>query len=215
MKYDSSWAAEKLDMKRRRLDLIHYIDTYLPELKSKPGLVIDIGCGPGDFLGLCKDLKHTVLGIDAPNGKGGMGESYLKLCRERRKEFGVPVNEYGIRGFFRDAALISKFAGKAVCINMRGSIEQCFSDYMVGPSHDLHHDCHLLNWNKGTAPTWFTLLMETVATLLRPGGVLLIHANGTKDSDEWYDNAIQEAAFGAELVLVKHVPPVLHKWEKT
>lgn len=209
--FSHEWARKKLDMPRRRRELTAYFDTWLPELRTMPkGLVIDIGCGPGDALALCVEMGHEALGIDAPEGRGGMGDAYLAVAREERRRLGVHVEECGAMGWI-DAVLSRRFVAAARCVHMRGSIEQCFAVSMIG-NHADHHDCKRLDWDTDAAPYWFGRLMRAVSKVLLPGGILLIAANGTKSTDTFYERAIQEAASAVGLRLTAHKPPLTHKW---
>jgi SAM-dependent methyltransferase len=214
------WSRAKLNMPRRRDDLEAYIDRWLAELRTaKPGLVLDIGCGPGDFLGLCKEMGHETLGIDSPDGKDGMGSAYIDLCRYERKRLGVTVLEEGIAPFLEEGVKrIDRFGipvraeNEAVCVNMRGSIEQCFSGFMDGESHELHNEAKRLDWHR--IVTDFRRLFLQSFKLLRTGGIMLISANGTRSTDEWYDLVIRKDAAYVGLELVEKDGFLNHKWVK-
>lgn len=177
-----------------------------------PGLVIDVGCGPGDFLGLCREFGHPVLGLDAPDGRGGMGDFYLALCREERRRLGVEVDETGLQeGFPR---LFSEHRETVACINARGSIEQAGADYMLGDPHDLHHNCRKLEWHRETGESFLRTFIGMASGMLRPGGILLIAANGSRTGDDWYDRTASLWARHVGLELVDSQRPLTHKWRK-
>lgn len=208
------WARSKLDMSRRRVELTAHIAQWLPELRTmQKGTVIDLGAGPGDFLALCSDMGHDVFGVDAPQGRGGMGDAYLEICREERKRLGVHVDEIGALRWI-EMVLMENMPRQAVCVHSRGAIEQMFANVMLGEPHDSHHECKRLDWDIDAAPDCFRRLMRACAKVLRPGGIVLIAANGTKSTDVFYERAIQEAASKAGLRMVGHRPPLLHKWLK-
>lgn len=211
-RFDTAWATKKLDMDRRRKELERHISMNIPELhRMDPGLVIDIGPGPGDFLALCRELGHGILGIDAPHGKGGMGDPYLKLCEKHCKELRVPVLKCGLCGFVLRDDLYENVA----LIHLRGSIEQASAHRMSGPPHDEHHECKQLDWidDKFTV-LWFQTMLGMFSKILRPGGMVYIHANGTKSTDKWYDMTIRQCAAEAGLRMVLSTPPLVHKWVK-
>jgi|SRR5210317_1952663 len=154
MEFDHEWAEQKLDMERRHGQLEKYIAEYLPELKyMDPGLVIDIGPGPGDFMAMCESMGHSSLGVDGNrDGEGGMGGAYISRCEEYWEEFGVDVWQCGLDDFlFSDR----KPASNSCClINSRGSIEQALSHCMVGAPHHKHHKATLLDWNRESGLVW-------------------------------------------------------------
>lgn len=211
MKFDAKWADKKLDMTRRRLELERHINLMLPELRTmNPGLVVDVGPGPGDFLALCRDMDHSILGIDAPHGKGGMGDPYLRLCKQYWKEMKIPVICCGLGAFidsqdYQDVAMI----------HLRGSIEQASAHRMEGPPHDEHHECKKLDWIVDQFTwLWFQTMFESFARMLRRGGMVFIHANGTKSTNKWYDQTVRQCAAQAGLRLVYSDGLLIHKWVK-
>jgi SAM-dependent methyltransferase len=214
--FGPKWASRKLDMPRRRRELIGYIKRWLTELREmEPGLVVDVGCGPGDLLDLCREMGHSIVGIDARCGRGGMGDPYLSQCRIERKKLRIPVLEIGMSQFKEGGQDRGPLAlsGQAVCINLRGSIEQCYADFMLGDPHHLHHDCRRLDWDIRIPD--FRRLCFQAERLLRVGGILMIAANGTRSTDRWYDAQIREAAEHSGLKLIDHDGLLFHKWVKT
>jgi len=212
MEFDHDWAEKKLDMVSRYGQIEKYVAEYLPELKyMEPGLVIDIGPGPGDFLAMCESMGHSALGIDGNrDGMGGMGEAYISLCEEYWEEFGVDVWQCGLDDFlFSDDKPDS---GSCCLINSRGSIEQAMSHCLVGSPHHEHHKATLLDWNKESGSAWLESFFYESAKFLRPGGILLIHANGTHTTDGWYSNTVVSLGkrFGFDLSMKQSHR--LHKW---
>lgn len=208
--FNSIWASSKLDMPRRHRELTEYIDRYLPELDIYgPGTVIDIGCGPGDFLNLCREKGHFILGIDAPDGSGGMGDAYLQLCAEKCEEFQIPVIRKRALEWMSDTP---PSRDAVTVINLRGSIEQVFSGYMEGAPHDDHHDARRLRW-KEDQPTEDALarFFEQASRCIHSSGILLIHANGAQN-EGWYIRTVERIAFDAGFVQEICGPPLLHKW---
>lgn len=211
--FGTSWAKRKLEMPRRRRELTLYIDRWLPELRTMvPGLVIDVGCGPGDFLALCRKMGHDVLGIDAPNGAGGMGDPYLEECRSWQREFNVPVNATGLK--FAFPRLLSEFRGTVACINARGSIEQAAAECMIGLPHHFHHNCRELEWDRQAGENFLRTFLSLSNDLLRPGGILLVAANGSRSGDDWYDGKVTEWGYLHGLQLLDAHRPLTHKWMK-
>lgn len=209
------WLRKKLDRKRRLREHWQYLETYAPELwKAEPGLVIDIGPGAGVTLEITRYLGHTHQGVDAkPDSVGGMGADYLRACRLIHQRQKLNVAYVGLHRWLG----LPGFEHSAVLINMRGSIEQCYSDCMVGPPHDEHQRCDQLDW-----PVWppydsngiFVPMMRAFHKLLRNDGVLVIHANGTKSTNSWYEDHICSAALHAGFTPALVERPLLHKWVK-
>lgn len=212
-KFGAAWSQRKLDMPRRRRELEAYIDRWLPELRTmEPGLVLDIGCGPCDLLEMCREMGHEVVGVDAANGAGGMGDAYLSLCCAECESKNISVYRDGWRAFWN--LVSSDYTGKVAVINFRGSIEQCYSEYLVGPDHSLHHNCRELDWDTSRA-ILVTEVLSVAATWLRDSGILMVHANGTKSTDTWYDETMRRVAHhGFGLQLVDSEGLLAHKWRK-
>ena len=55
----------------------------------------------------------------------------------------IPVTRVGLQAFLEQPGFVD---GESVWIQMQGSIEQCFADYMQGVPHHLHADCRRLEW---------------------------------------------------------------------
>lgn len=204
------WLMQKLNRQRRLKEIDQYIDKWCPEVKTgKPGLVVDVGCGPGEFLEIARMYGNTILGVDASSGLGGMGDQYLaasKMLLERQK---VPAIFEGLDGFlFRlnHHALVG-----VKLINFRGSIEQCFADFMEGEPHHIHHNCKRLRWRIDERLESATRFMLTsFKCCLNHKGSLLIHANGAANTDDWY-SMISEVSREIDFPLEFRIERVL-KW---
>lgn len=205
------WSRKKLDLIRRRRELELYLSRWLPELRSlQRGLFIDAGCGCGDLLAMVRELGHDVLGIDAPEGSGGMGDAFLSQCRIIRKELKVPVVECRLLEWIEwPGDLLS---GTVAVINSRGALEQSFSDFMDGPKHDVDHRSDNKRWRE-TPETVVALtrMMEVFYGLLRSGGILLVASNGSANNG-WYDDAIRGAAESVGFKLVERGDALVYKW---
>jgi SAM-dependent methyltransferase len=211
---ESAWLNRKIDRYRRLREMNAYIRVHCPELLlGGDGLVVDVGPGPGEFLELARAMGFAILGIDAAKGAGGMGYEYLEACRLLTDRQKLPVLYDGFeRWVFDDHSVIN---GTVALINFRGSIEQAFSRHMLGEPHDQHHNCRLLRWSMSAAlREHMQVAFNQMARLLRPGGSILIAANGSAN-DEEYDSLIMAAAqLNGVLDLTMHKGATTHKWTK-
>ena len=208
------WLAKKLDPDRRNREISAYFEKYCQELIDEPldsNYVIDVGPGAGEFLSLARSKGHRILGIDAPSGDGGMGHNYLQASRLFCEQRDVTVEYIGLSRWLHGNPL----AMSVRFINMRGSIEQCFAQYMEGLPHHVHHDCRQLNWRRTRATQEaFESMMASYRRMLVSGGAVLIHANGSKSGDAWYSHAIEHAAQESNFELVISDGLLLKKWRK-
>jgi hypothetical protein len=208
------WLRRKIDRNRRLREHSEYIDEHCEILKTDGGgCVVDVGPGPGEFLEIARALGHTILGIDAPRGDGGMGDSYLKASQLMHQRQGI---ECDYQGFWHWIKYLDKLINKPglLFVNFRGSIEQCFSGHMRGIPHDKHHCSKRLSW-KEERRTEIDLAyaLEVIGKHLMPGGEIMIHANGAENT-EYYDMVMSQTKIsGLKLVLQKDL--VLHKWKKS
>ena len=150
-------------------------------------------------------------------GAGGMGKKYLRYSKLMHERQGISVYYNGLRCWLEETQDNLGIRSTAVFINLRGSIEQCFADYMVGVPHDEHHKAIDLNWRcTGETHDVFARMFRVFFLLLRPRGRVVIHANGTGAaiSREWYDETIQKAAKDAGLTLHMRENYRLHSWVK-
>ena len=199
------WLRRKLDRERRVREHVEYLDRWCPEFWTfeGSGAVTDLGCADGVLLDLAREMGYEVMGVDACSGEGGMGDDYLR---------GHSVFEAGAQHFFKTCPA----AGDGLLVNSRGSLEQMFADYMEGPPHHLHHDCKRLWWRLSD----YRLLDQAlgrmfrwVAAELKPGGVMLIHANGSANHDEFAPLLLGAAE--RELLELADHNDRLFKWRRT
>lgn len=196
-----AWLARKTNRERRLNEIINYIDqNCIAEMNPhKKGLVVDIGPGPGEFLEIARLKGNKILGVDAPSGKGGMGENYVRVSQLMHIRQKIPVM-YVRFTVWLSSQTASQTAPDCKLINFRGSIEQCFSKYMDGPGHDKHQDCMQLSWKENDATIdAIEHSMEIMSQLLVRRGAVLIHANGARNH-QWFWKKLHIAAHHAGFV---------------
>lgn len=210
-----SWLRRKTDRPRRLGEHWAHVTTHLPELIDGKlfGTVVDVGPGPGEFLEICRHLGHCVLGIDAPNGRGGMGDDYLEYSRLMTQRQGIEVDCQGFLKWICQDHPGDR--GTILAVNSRGSIEQAFAKYMLGEPHDLHHDCRKMAWSVSAAlRETFEAMFEGLSRLLVPGGMFLVVANGAANANEYDRLIVESARSNGDFELVHHKSPTIHKWRK-
>eukprot|EP00913_Durusdinium_trenchii_P013432 g12613.t1 len=177
-----AWLSQKLDRPRRLREHLDYVNRHVPCLgQTAPGVVFDLGPGAGELLEIARWMGHTAHGIDAESGTGGMGDEYLEACRLIWERQQLSVSLCGGARFF-DEPQPATAIGQTVLINSRGSLEQSFSQHLIGPPHDAHHDARRMSWRiDADLREAFNKMFQCAARLLRPEGLLLIHANGARN----------------------------------
>lgn len=210
---EDPWLKKKLVRDNRFKEHYDYIDQYLPEIKTaEPGLVIDLGPGCGELLEIARKYKHDILGVDAEVGSGGMGEGYLRVSQLMTQRQKIPVEYVGFSIWIQQD--FCNLTSSVAVINSRGSIEQMFHEHMEGEPHDKHQCCGKLTWKiTGTLRDEFFRMFRTFWMLLRPGGVVRIHANGARNTDD-YNKLIRECSKTSGLKLIANESNRLHKWIK-
>lgn len=214
------WLQRKTDRLRRLGEISEYVKTNCPEIMKTPkGLVVDIGPGPGEFLEIARHYGHEVFGVDAETGTGGMGNKYLDLSRLMTERQRVNVEycgfEFWLTNIFTHGTYEwRELASSCVLINSRGSIEQSMSAHMEGIPHHVHHDCKQLAWkDSGETRDAFGGMFAKFKRLVKPGGHVLIHANGSAN-DKFYDEVVCESAERNAFKLVGGAGLTLHKWAR-
>lgn len=215
------WLRKKVDRDRRLVEHWRYVQEWLPELATEPpGVVWDIGPGMGELLEIAWHFGHDAKGIDANTESSEMGHGYATAAKMMHHRQGLRVayttHLMFYLGIMRNHP--SWPAGKVLAINLRGSIEQALAPLMLGQRHVEHHDCKQLRWDMPRAAEQLDSMMAAFSDLLRPGGVLMIHANGCATEGPGnvhdYDAAVLMSAARAGLEIVKREPPTIHKWRK-
>ena len=213
----NAWLRKKVDRRKRQLETAEYIAAYLPQLKREDftkGLVVDIGTGPGDFLEHCRHHGHDIMGVEAPTGEGGMGNDYVAYSHLMHQRQGIPCLYERWLDLLVDRDEVAS-PGSVAVFNSRGSMEQCFSEFMVGEPHDKHQDAKRLAWDESDdCRRMFSVMAVMMHDMLRPGGLVHVHANGAKNTD-WYDIHISAAFVEAGFMGIDvSEDGRRHKWQK-
>jgi len=210
--YDSllkdPYIASKYNRVNRLQNKIKYIAEFLPELMQlKEGKVLDIGTGPGEFLEVCRDMNFEVFGVDAPIGHSEMGDEYLLLSKLMTERQQLNVTYSGVD--------LDSFADNTFAlVNLQGSIEQVFKDYMIGTPHRLHKNANLLSWDIGDKLTEkMRLFLTNIYRILVKDGILMIYANGAQNVKE-YDDMMADLAEKIGFKKVIQSKHSIHKLQK-
>jgi len=208
---------KKYDREKSIREHVDYFGRYCPELvpvTKPPGLVVDIGPGFGVGLEVARQLGYDTIGVESPSGDGGMGDAYHRLSRLLHARQKLAVTYVGWQEWVEAAEIPED---SVFLFNSRGSWEQCYAELLSGPPHDRHHDCKQQTWDQiVTCVIRWRRAFAFMASRLVPGGLVLIHANGTgsSTSDRWYSAAIAAAGEFAGLELALKEGNKLHKWKK-
>jgi len=192
----NEWLIKKLDLHRRRVDHFQYMSRHF-SFDIRGATFVDLGPGTGESLEIAQSLGATAIGIDAASGEGGMGDPYLAVCREIVKSRNLDVRRVGALAIDRELKQES-----VDFINSRGSIEQILCKWMRGEPHHIHQNCNLMHW-KSNCHLGIGSFLEKCAKVLKPGGSLLIHANGAANT-EVYDLALIGQAARYKFRIKKH-----------
>jgi len=179
------YISKKFNRPNRIIDKLEYIDKFLPEVKSNPGRVLDIGCGPGEFLEWCRYFGNDIIGIDASLDDCEMGNEYIRLSKLITTRQSIDVKYVGFDNILKEGKLpISDNSIKVV--NSQGAIEQIFKDFLIGPPHREHKNCNRLSWNMSNKMIkTFTHFFDELYRILETNGVCFIYGNGAKNTDEY------------------------------
>lgn len=211
----TDYLSKKYNRQKRLREKLDYINEHCGEIRqAEPGVVVDIGPGPGEFLEWCRSFGHMAYGVDAAIGEGGMGNEYLELSRLLTHRQELQVDYIGFREWLKNKEdeSISLIDGEVILINSQGSLEQCFAEYLLGPPHHEHHDCHKQLWDhERFNELWeeFDRMFAVFRRLLHEDGHVLIYCNGAGESEQGVNNTasvmamLRESAERAGFQVVK------------
>lgn len=188
---------KKYNRNKRIRDKIEYIDILSYEVK-KPGFVIDLGPGPGEFLELCRYYGNKIEGIDSSLSENLMGFEYLELSRLMVKRQKIPVRYVGFENLL--SSTLPWNDNEISFINSQGSIEQIFSKHIKGNMES--KDYRGVYWTLDNSMSIdFDKLFSEAKRVLKEGGIFLIVGNSTGNTDEYFVFIKEKATkFGFELM---------------
>jgi len=199
---------KKCNRERRLKEKFKYIDRFLPEVIKKPGLVLDIGPGPGEFLEICRYYGNDVIGVDAKMDDCDMGVNYIQYSNLMAIRQNLDIAYTGNPIEFMKSCAPFDF------INAQGSIIMMFIDCVEGGEKlKEHKDTRLVKW-KETPDTklTFRLFLESCMRSLYGGGQVLLYANGCGNTP-WYNDAMLSA--GKEVFSKSEQPiSLVHRFTK-
>ena len=215
----SRYLQVKYDRPRRLREKLDYIERYCPEVclpaAERPGLVLDVGPGPGEFIEWCRHFGRAAAGIDEEDGAGGMGTAYVKLCRMMHERQALNVSYEGFRlylEFLREQPAPLGF----LLVNFQGSWCYVWRDFLDGPPLDGYDmDTRHQQWRFSDRLDWE---WERAFTIMRrhlvPGGSILIWDNavGEPSCQERFRESLVSAAWGAGLIVQANPAPLLYKF---
>jgi SAM-dependent methyltransferase len=216
---NNSFIKYKYNRERRLKSKEEYIDKYLPEIKTKKGIILDLGPGPGEFLEICRYYGNEIVGIDAKEDDSiGMGTEYIKLSKLLTERQKINVLYNGVENYIKNKNFPFKDQEISV-INSQGSIEQIFRENFKLSPHANHDGKQFEEWifDEKLKNNMNNFISEC-KRIIKPSGVLLIYANGAKSLEntkkyrELLLKTIKETG-GFELVFEKDFR--LHKFRKT
>lgn len=191
-KYDElmkdPYLSKKYNRNKRIKDHKEYIKKCTPEITRCIGrTVLEIGPGMGEWLELCSMYGHDGIGIESELNESEMGNEYSQMIKLMAERQNLNINFVGFVNYLYSE---DKFIepGSIFYINIRGSIEQCFKDYMTGIPHKITKNAHGLKWNITTElwDLWDKMVAE-FDRILEVGGFIYCWANGSQNNPE-YDN---------------------------
>lgn len=211
---ENPYIKTKYDREKRIKEKKQYIKDYLPEVHGgEPKNILDIGPGPGEFMEICRWYGHDVWGVDAMKGDCEMGEEYLELSMLMNERQKLDVWNWGARMVFTED--ISFPFPPVNIVNCQGAIEQIFKDHLEGPPHIEHHDARQLSWIESDKLNEdFLKFFSGIDEILAPGGILLIYANGAKNTIK-YHNLLMATMDKLNYKNVFSNRLTLHKFEKS
>jgi len=198
-----TWLNEKVDRVSRLKEKQWYINKYLPEIKKGEKIVLDIGCGPPEFLEWCRYHFNIGTGIDVE--KSPMQGRYTEYSMLMHRRQSIDVNYRS----FRDICIAEDYSlGKFHIIHSQGAINQILKDDITW------HSTHGGSWktDKKTIGD-FNAMFDWFRRSLYSGGKVMIYANGSLNDRE-YSKMINEAAIKHGFKNILQHQYIMHKFQR-
>ncbi len=211
------WLRHKVDRKSRLVEKQYYIDTYLPEIKKGGLRVLDVGCGPSEFLELCRAYGNEVVGIDDPDMPGSqMALGYMKYARILHRTQEVPVRYEDFYRVFHGKPETPRFN----VINSQGALNQILHRHIDWVDKD---GVRPSDWRKclngglwksdDAAKADFLTLFRWFYQSLERGGMLMIYPNGSLNNDV-FSRMVRPIAKECGFTLDFYYNNIAHRWIK-
>ncbi len=171
----SGWLNHKVDRVDRLREKQWYINKYLPEIKKGEKLVLDVGCGPPEFLEWCRYYFNVGTGMDVEKSPmQGRYNDYSMLMHRRQH---IDVRYADFRQVFIDK---DYSMGKFHVIHSQGAINQIMKENIVW------HSTHEGEWKTDQrCKADFDAMFDWFRRSLYSGGVVMIYANGSLNDREY------------------------------
>lgn len=197
------WLSEKINRIDRLKEKQWYINKYLPEIKKGEKLVLDIGCGPPEFLEWCRYYFNIGTGIDVE--KSPMQGRYTEYSMLMHIRQNVNVLYVDFKKLFTDK---DYFLGKFHIIHSQGSINQILKDDITW------HTTHGGSWktDKKTVDD-FNSMFDWFRRSLYSGGKVMIYANGSLNDRE-YSKLVNDAAIKNGFKNILQHRYIMHKFQR-
>jgi len=181
------WLAKKIERKERIKDKAFYVDTYLKEISMTGKYVLDIGCGPSEFLEECRYYRCKAVGIEIDK-RSLMGDKYLAYSHLSHRRNFVDVR-YG--DFLDMAAKSLPFPDNYFnVVNSQGALNQIFTKHFKWKTKE----GHLGEFMPTPAATKDVMLMlSEINRVTASGGVVFLYPNGMTNNSVWAKSLISIA----------------------
>jgi len=99
------WSRDEIEKRKHRAPVFREAARILSRVKPIPGALLDIGCGIGTFLAICRDEGWNVAGVDPSP----------IACRVAEEEYGIEItNDLFSSEFFADRKFDAVFAAQVL-----------------------------------------------------------------------------------------------------
>ena len=199
---------EKVGRKHRLDEKKWYVDRWFKKLRDGGKKVLDIGCGPSEFLEVARHHFNDVQGIDTPPGKSLMGDKYWAysvLTHERQL---IDVVHSDIYQCLKTGGL--PFAdNEFYWVNSQGALNQIFAPHLKWHDREGGNGTWIIDEKLKKVMYFFLCELKRITA---PGGLILLYPNGSQNNQE-YSDLMKWAGDKAGLVLENHELKLVHQFK--